>query len=216
MAALTAGLAPVRPRRRGAEAGALLLLCAAQLAGFAILARAVPFAASAQAGLVQTASKAGGLGLGAALLTALALASMTPGARDARLRALGVGALVLGAFLLGLDWTQVQPGMAGKPVMAGQAGTFFAPGDGLRCLAASLTLALPLALALTVIGRAAAPPRPALTGTLIGGASGLWGGLVYAVQCPYVTAPYVALWYGLAAAAGAVLGRWLLGPRLGW
>ena len=216
---LAGGLRPVRRRCPLAEAAALVALGAAQLAGFALLMRTVPFAGAAEAALVPAFAKAGALGLGAALLSSLALAGMAPAGQEARgtvVRAVLAAALAAAVIAVGLDWTAVQPGMAGKPVMEGQVGTLFAPRDGLRCLASSLTLALPLALAMTLIGRAAAPPRPRLTATLIGGAAGLWGGFVYAAQCPYLAAPYVLTWYGLAAGLSALAGRALLTRWLRW
>ena len=213
---LAAGLVPVRPRRIGAEAACLLALGLAQLAGFAVLMRQAPFALAAEADLAAALAKAGALGGGAALLGLLALRSMAPPAPGTRARAAGVAILIAAILAAGLDWTAVQPGMAGKPVMAGQEGTLLAPRDGLRCLASSLMLALPLALALTLAGHAAAPPRPRATAALIGGSAGLWGGFVYAAQCPYLAAPYVLAWYGLAGGLGATVGAWMLTRWLRW
>lgn len=210
VAGLAATLTPVRARRPGAEAALLALLGAAQLVGFAWILRTVPFEASGGIDLSATVAKAAALGLGAAAMSALALASLSPGARDARGPALLAAGLVLAALLAGLDWSAAQPAMPGKE------GTLVAPRDGVRCFTSALTLGLPVALALMAFARSAAPTRPALTGALIGAAGGLWGGFVYAAQCPYVSVLYVTLWYGLAALTGAVAGRRLLGPRLRW
>ena len=214
--ALTADLEPVRVRSGVRQAGLLALLCGLQLAGFAVLMRERPFAEALALDPGAGAAKVGALGLGALLMTAFALQSLVPGRSVRRAGVWAAGGVLLGAALIGLDWAAVQPGMAGKPVMDGQAGSLFAPRDGVRCLVSSLTLALPLGLALTLMARAGAPPRPVLTGTLIGAAAGLWGGFVYAAQCPYVTAPYVLAWYGAAVVVGTAIGRWALAPRLRW
>ena len=213
---LTAGLTPVRRRGTGVEAGLLVVLCAVQLGGFAVLMREVPFSDAATLSPWAATAKVAVFGLGALLMTGLALRSMTPGLRDRRIVAIGGVAMLLVLALAGLEWTAVQPGMAGKPVMAGQEGTLLAPRDGVRCLVSSLTLALPLGLALTIMARAAAPLRPHVTGALIGAAAGFWGGFVYAAQCPYVSVAYVLTWYGAAVAFGALFGRYALARRLRW
>ena len=213
---LAASLTPVRRRGGGRQASVLTILCGAQLAGFAVLMRASPFRDALAMDTLAGSTKVAVLGLGALLMTVLALRSMTPGTRSPRTLAIGGAGLLLALTLIGLEWSAVQPGMAGKPVMAGQEGTWFAPSDGLRCLVSSLTLALPLGLALTLMARSGAPTRPLATGTLIGAAAGLWGGFVYAAQCPYVSAPYILAWYGGAALLGTLVGRFGLGRRLAW
>ena len=59
-----------------------------------------------------------------------------------------------------------------------------------------------------------APTRLALAGAAAGLLSGALGALAYAVHCPEMTAPFLALWYSLGmlipAVAGALLGTALL------
>jgi hypothetical protein len=59
-----------------------------------------------------------------------------------------------------------------------------------------------------------APTRLALAGAAAGVLSGALGALAYALHCPEMAAPFLALWYSLGmlipAAAGALLGRVLL------
>lgn len=59
-----------------------------------------------------------------------------------------------------------------------------------------------------------APTRLALAGAAAGLLSGALGALAYALHCPEMAAPFLALWYSLGmlipAAAGALLGRVLL------
>jgi hypothetical protein len=59
-----------------------------------------------------------------------------------------------------------------------------------------------------------APTRLALAGAAAGLLSGALGALAYALHCPELAAPFLALWYSLGmlmpAAAGALLGRVLL------
>ena len=215
-AGLAAGLTPVRRRGGGVEASVLTIVCGLQLAGFAVLMREAPFSDALAMARAAGAVKVAVFGLGALAMTGFALRSMTPGVREPRALALGAAGLLLTLALVGLEWSAVQPGMAGKPVMEGQEGTWFAPSDGVRCLVSSLTLALPLGLALTAMARSAAPPRPQATGTLIGAAAGFWGGFVYAAQCPYVSAPYILAWYGAAVGIGTLIGRYGLGRRLAW
>lgn len=213
---LAASLTPIRRRGGGVETSVLLAVCGLQFAGFAVLMRETPFSDSQALAPMASMAKVAVFGLGALLMSALALRSMRPGAHDSRTYAIGGAGILLALALVGLEWTAVQPGMAGKPTMAGQEGSFFAPRDGIRCLISSLTLALPMGLALTAMARSAAPLRPQLTGTLIGAASGFWGGFVYAAQCPYVSAAYVLAWYGAAIGIGTLIGRYALSRRLAW
>jgi hypothetical protein len=59
-----------------------------------------------------------------------------------------------------------------------------------------------------------APTRPALAGAAAGLLAGAMGALAYALHCPEMAAPFLAIWYLLGmlipAAIGALLGPWLL------
>jgi hypothetical protein len=59
-----------------------------------------------------------------------------------------------------------------------------------------------------------APTRPALAGACAGLASAATGAVVYALHCPEMQAPFLAVWYMLGmlipTAVGGILGLWLL------
>ena len=61
--------------------------------------------------------------------------------------------------------------------------------------------------------RGAAPTRPALAGAAAGLLSGALGALVYALHCPEMAAPFLAVWYLAGMALPTLLGA-VLGPRL--
>ena len=74
--------------------------------------------------------------------------------------------------------------------------------------------ALPVGVALFGAVRGLAPTRPVLSGAAAGWLAGALGAAVYALHCPEMEAPFLAVWYvlGMAvcAALGAVAGRrWL-------
>ncbi|MCC2632887.1 MAG: hypothetical protein K0S48_773 [Ramlibacter sp.] len=75
-------------------------------------------------------------------------------------------------------------------------------------------IALPLFAAAIIALRGLAPTRPALAGAAAGVLAGGVGAAVYALHCPELAAPFLAVWYvlGMAvpAVAGAALGRVLL------
>ena len=58
-----------------------------------------------------------------------------------------------------------------------------------------------------------APTRPALAGAAAGLLAGAAGAAVYALHCPEMAAPFLAIWYVLGMLIPALLGG-LLGPRL--
>ncbi|MFN7855595.1 MAG: NrsF family protein [Acidovorax sp.] len=61
--------------------------------------------------------------------------------------------------------------------------------------------------------RGAAPTRPALAGAAAGLLAGALGALVYALHCPEMAAPFLAVWYVAGMALPTLLGA-VLGPRL--
>lgn len=75
-------------------------------------------------------------------------------------------------------------------------------------------IALPVFVATLAAMKSLAPTRPALAGGAAGLLAGALGAAVYALHCPELTAPFIAVWYGigivLPALAGAAIGwRWL-------
>jgi hypothetical protein len=82
------------------------------------------------------------------------------------------------------------------------------------CALNILACALPLLAAAFWVLRRMAPTHLSLAGAAAGLFAGAAGAFVYGFHCTEATAPFVLVWYtlgmGLAAATGAVLGRWLL------
>ena len=74
-------------------------------------------------------------------------------------------------------------------------------------------LALPLFGAGLWVIKGLAPTRPAWAGASCGLLAGATAATVYALHCPEMAAPFLAVWYVLGFATPAVLGA-LLGPRL--
>ncbi len=74
-------------------------------------------------------------------------------------------------------------------------------------------LSLPALAALLWALRGAAPTRLAWAGAGAGLLAGALGVLVYALHCPEMAAPFVALWYLAGMALPTALGA-LLGPRM--
>lgn len=81
------------------------------------------------------------------------------------------------------------------------------------CALSIALIGLPVFVAAIAAMKSLAPTRPALAGLAAGAMAGGAGAAVYALHCPEITAPFLAVWYvggiALPAAAGA-----LLGPRL--
>lgn len=75
-------------------------------------------------------------------------------------------------------------------------------------------LSLPMLLAGLVALRTMAPTRPARAGAAAGLLAGGAAAAVYALHCPELAAPFLAVWYVagvlIPAAAGALLGRTML------
>lgn len=72
-------------------------------------------------------------------------------------------------------------------------------------------ISLPVFAAAIVALRGLAPTRPALAGAIAGAMSGAVGAAVYALHCPEMAAPFLAVWYvagiALPAMLGALVGR---------
>lgn len=74
-------------------------------------------------------------------------------------------------------------------------------------------IAAPVWVAALAILRQLAPTRPRLAGAAAGALAGGAGAGVYALHCPELTAPFLAVWYVLGMALPTLLGA-ALGPRL--
>ena len=108
--------------------------------------------------------------------------------------------LVAGAVLLGAPAGERLPLLMGR--------------TWLQCPVTITLLSVPaFALALWAV-RELAPTRLALAGAAAGLFAGAAGAFAYAIHCPEMQAPFLAVWYALGmvipAGAGALLGRRLL------
>ncbi len=74
-------------------------------------------------------------------------------------------------------------------------------------------LSLPVFLAAIWVLRSLAPVRPALAGAGAGALGGASGAAVYAIHCPELAAPFIAIWYVLGMLLPVAAGA-LVGPRL--
>jgi hypothetical protein len=81
------------------------------------------------------------------------------------------------------------------------------------CTASITMISLPLFVAAFAALRTLAPTRPAWTGACAGAMAGGAAAAVYALHCPELEAPFLAVWYVLGIAVPTALGA-LAGPRL--
>ena len=81
------------------------------------------------------------------------------------------------------------------------------------CSATIALLSLPLFVAVFMALATLAPTRPAWAGACAGAMAGGAGAAVYALHCPELEAPFLAVWYVLGMAIPVVAGA-LIGPRL--
>jgi hypothetical protein len=77
-----------------------------------------------------------------------------------------------------------------------------------------VALSLPVFTGLLIALRRLAPTRLTLAGAAAGLVAGASAATVYGFHCPEMAAPFILIWYTLglamAAALGAILGRWML------
>jgi hypothetical protein len=82
------------------------------------------------------------------------------------------------------------------------------------CLLGISTLSVPVFAAALWAMKGLAPTRPALAGAVTGLLAGATAALVYALHCPEMEAPFLAVWYVagmlIPAAAGGLLGPFVL------
>ena len=75
-------------------------------------------------------------------------------------------------------------------------------------------ISLPTFIAAMVALKGLAPTRPALAGAVAGAMAAGVGAAIYALHCPALDAPFLAVWYvagiALVTAVGALVGRWTL------
>jgi hypothetical protein len=80
------------------------------------------------------------------------------------------------------------------------------------CTLSIAAVSLPVLAALLLAVRTLAPTQLRWAGAMAGVLSGASGTLAYAIYCPEMAVPFLALWNTLAIALMALLGAWL-GPR---
>jgi hypothetical protein len=82
------------------------------------------------------------------------------------------------------------------------------------CLLAIPLLSAPMLVSALLVLRRMAPTCPVCAGAAAGALAAGVGSAVYALHCPELAAPFLALWYVIGAAipalVGAILGRLLL------
>lgn len=121
---------------------------------------------------------------------------------DGRLLAVALGVpLLVGGWLIGWHAAYDDP--------------FSTP--GIRCMELTLAAAAVPFAALLATGPRFAPSRPWLAGAAAGSVSGAWAAVVVELWCPLAHPVHVVRGHVLPivalAAAGALLGNWLLRPR---
>lgn len=112
---------------------------------------------------------------------------------------------VLVIWGMGVQAWVTLPQEARMPALMGQTWRVCALNIGL--------ISLPLFGAALLALRGAAPTRPALAGAAAGALAGGVAAALYALHCPELTAPFMAVWYVLGMALPVTAGA-LLGPRL--
>lgn len=90
------------------------------------------------------------------------------------------------------------------------------PRFGLECMAVSFALALGIAAVEVVWLRRGAPVALERAGWLVGISSGALGAVAYNLHCPFNSIFYIGLWYTLAVAICAVLGRLIVPHLIRW
>jgi hypothetical protein len=91
-----------------------------------------------------------------------------------------------------------------------------APGTWLWCLATIGGLAIGIGLFLVAWLRRGAPTNLARVGWLTGIAAGSLGTFAYSLSCPHGNMSAIAIWYSVAVAGAAVLGRLVVPPLIRW
>jgi len=81
------------------------------------------------------------------------------------------------------------------------------------CATSIALLSLPVFVAALVALKGLAPTRPALAGAAAGAMAGGAGAAMYALHCPELAAPFLAIWYVAGIALPVVVGA-LIGPRI--
>ena len=128
-----------------------------------------------------------------------------PGVRVGRAW-IGIALPVLAAWGLGLAVWLAAPEAERMPLLWGQTWR--------SCAFSIAIICAPVFIASLWALKGLAPTRPAWTGAVAGALAGGAGAAVYALHCPELMAPFLAVWYvagiALPVLAGAVIGRLVL------
>ena len=92
----------------------------------------------------------------------------------------------------------------------------FVPRYGLECLGISLLAGTGIAAGQVAWLRRGAPVALNRAGWLVGMSSGALGAAAYSLHCPFNSIFYVGLWYTLAVAICAILGRLVVPHLIRW
>lgn len=148
------------------------------------------------------------LGFGIALAAgslSLVAALARPGVRPAPVAWLPLAPVAV-LWLIGVGTLAVSAPEARQALLFGQTWR--------TCLVAIPVLSAPTLIGALLVLRRMAPTRLSLTGAAAGAVAGGVASAVYALHCPELAAPFLALWYVVGASipvlAGALLGRHLL------
>jgi len=92
----------------------------------------------------------------------------------------------------------------------------FVPRYGVECLAISMLVGTGIAASQVLWLRRGAPVALERAGWLVGMSSGALGAAAYSLHCPFNSIFYVGLWYSLAVASCAILGRLVVPHLIRW
>lgn len=84
------------------------------------------------------------------------------------------------------------------------------------CIKNIAVLAVPTAVATLLALRNLAPTRPALSGAIAGWLAGGVGASVYALHCPEMAAPFLAVWYVIGMLVPTAIMAWIGSRALRW
>ncbi len=92
----------------------------------------------------------------------------------------------------------------------------FVPRYGIECLGISMLVGTGIAATQIMWLRRGAPVALNRTGWLVGMSSGALGAAAYSLHCPFNSIFYVGLWYSLAVALCAIVGRLVVPHLIRW
>lgn len=204
---LVSDLKPVRRRSVAADALALGIICAGELAlflGLGWMRRDMPVAMQQPSFWWKLTS----LGLIAAVGGAVAIYSFDPveSPRRGMRRLVATIALCLAAgWGFGAD-------RDGIPALSVRLNWH----EGLQCVCKMVLLSLPAVVGLGLLMRRGAPTDAGGTAVAVGVAAAAWGAFVFVFECPYDDPLYIAVWYAVGCGLVTLFARLVLPPLTRW